>query len=113
MHWRIVITASIAVFLLMGSVVIPITQPKPRYIRNFEINELNTDTPFVEPHSIKNGLAVYTAGRGKPVLLFPYPHSHTRVQMVQEPLSELLVESGRMVVTFDVPGAYLSTRVPV
>ena len=46
-------------------------------------------------------------------LLFPYPHAHTTAPMAQEPLAQLLAGLGRTVVTFDVPGAYRSTREPV
>jgi proline iminopeptidase len=86
---------------------------KPRYIRNFEEKEYGQEHPFMEPVSVADGLAVYTAGDGEPVLLFPYPHGHTTEPMAQGPLAEILVGLGRTVVTFDVPGAYRSTREPV
>lgn len=85
---------------------------KPRYIRNFEEEEYGRDDPFVAPVSIEDGLAVYAAGRGEPVLLFPYPHGHTTEPMAQGPLARILEGLGRRVVTFDVPGAYRSTREP-
>jgi proline iminopeptidase len=88
-------------------------QRKPRYIQNFEIEEYAGNQQDIEPHSLVDGLAIYTKGSGEPVLLFPYPHSHTEVPMAQEPLSEALVDIGRSVATFDVPGAYRSTRLPV
>ena len=86
---------------------------KPRYIRNFELEEYAGSQQNIEPHSVVGGLAVYTIGSGEPVLLFPYPHSHTKVPMVEETLAEMLVELDRTVVTFDVPGAFRSVRDPV
>lgn len=85
---------------------------KPRYIQNFEEEEYGRQDPFVEPDSVVDGLAVYRVGSGEPVLLFPYPHGHTTAPMAQGPLARILVEMGRTVVTFDVPGAYRSTRAP-
>ncbi len=46
------------------------------------------------------------------MLLFPYPHAHTTEPMAQGPIADALVEMGRTVITFDVPGAYSSTRQP-
>jgi proline iminopeptidase len=86
---------------------------RPPYLRNFEQEEYGGGRPFVEPLSTTGGLAVYAVGSGEPVLLFPYPHAQTMAPMAQEPLAELLVAMGRTVVTFDVPGAYRSTRDPV
>jgi len=86
---------------------------KPQYIQNFEEEEYGQEKPFVPPIMIENGLAIYTAGTGDPVLLFPYPHGHTKEPMIQGPIAEILVDLGYMVVTFDVPGAYRSTREPV
>ncbi len=86
---------------------------KPRYIRNFEEEEYGREKPFVEPVSVAGGLAIYSAGSGEPLLLFPYPHGHTTVPMAQSQLAEILVGMGRTVVSFDVPGAYRSTREPV
>jgi len=65
---------------------------KPRYILNFEEQEYGRDRPFVKPASIAKGPAVYSAGSGAPVLLFPYPHAHTTIPMVQSPLTERLGE---------------------
>ena len=86
---------------------------KPHYIQNFEVAEYSRETPFMEPVSVVDGLAVYTTGKGEPVLLFPYPHGHTIEPMAQGPISRILVGMGHTVVTFDVPGAYRSTREPV
>jgi proline iminopeptidase len=86
---------------------------KPRYVQNFEEEEYGKEHPFVEPVSVVDGLAVYTAGSGEPVLLFPYPHGHTTEPMAQSPIASILTGMGRTVVTFDVPGAYRSTREPV
>ncbi len=85
---------------------------KPQMIQNFEEKEYGLKHPFLEPHSVIDGLAVYATGEGEPVLIFPYPHAATTVPMVQEPLAEILVGLGHRVVTFDVPGAYRSTREP-
>jgi proline iminopeptidase len=86
---------------------------RPQYIHNFEEEEYGQEHPFVEPVSVADGLAVYAAGKGEPVLLFPYPHGHTIEPMAQSPLAGILAGMGRTVVTFDVPGAYRSTREPV
>ena len=85
---------------------------KSRYIQNFEEEEYGSERPFVEPVSVVDGLAVYAVGSGAPVLLFPYPHGHTTEPMAQSPIAELLTDLGRTVVSFDVPGAYRSTREP-
>ena len=86
---------------------------KPHYIGNFEEVEYGREHPFVEPASVADGLAVYTVGSGEPVLLFPYPHGHTTEPMAQGPIAGILAGMGRTVITFDVPGAYRSTREPV
>lgn len=85
---------------------------KPQYIQNFEDEEYGSIHPFVEPTSVVDGLAVYMIGDGPPVLLFPYPHGHTTEPMAQSPLARILIELGHTVITFDVPGAYQSTRTP-
>jgi proline iminopeptidase len=86
---------------------------RPRYIGNFEEPEYGREDPFVNPASVVDGLAVYQVGTGDPVLLFPYPHGHTTEPMAQGPIAMILAGMGRTVVTFDVPGAYRSTREPV
>ena len=85
---------------------------KPHYIQNFEEEEYGSEHPFVDPVSVVDGLAIYAVGHGEPVLLLPYPHGHTTEPMAQHPLANMLVGMGRTVVTFDVPGAYRSTREP-
>jgi proline iminopeptidase len=85
---------------------------KPQYIQNFEEAEYGQEHPFIEPSAVVDGLAVYSVGNGEPVLLFPYPHGHTTEPMAQGRIAEILVAMGRTVVTFDVPGAYRSTREP-
>lgn len=85
---------------------------KPHYIHNFEEEEYGRDRPFLEPTSVADGLAVYAVGSGESLLLFPYPHGHTIEPMAQGPLAKILTGLGRRVVTFDVPGAYRSTRAP-
>jgi proline iminopeptidase len=86
---------------------------KPRYIRHFEEAEYGEGESFLEPQLVNEGLAAYAIGGGEPILLFPYPHGHTTEPMAQGPLAEILVGLGRTVITFDVPGAYRSTREPV
>jgi proline iminopeptidase len=86
---------------------------RARFIRNFEEEEYGGEEPFVEPVSIVYGLAVYSVGNGDPVLLFPYPHGHTTAPMAQGPIAQILAGMGRTVVSFDVPGAYRSTREPI
>jgi proline iminopeptidase len=85
---------------------------RPRHIQNFEEKEYGREHPFVDPASVVDGLAVYQVGTGDPVLLFPYPHGHTTEPMAQGPIARILAGMGRTVVTFDVPGAYRSTREP-
>lgn len=60
--------------------------------------------------TISNGLALYRVGEGSPLLLFPYPHASTMRPMGEDKLAALLAELGYQVITFDPPGAYLSTR---
>ena len=85
---------------------------KPKFIQSFEEEEYGRERRFVEPVSVVDGLAVYTIGRGEPVLLFPYPHGHTTEPMAQGRIAETLAGMGRTVVSFDAPGAYRSTREP-
>lgn len=82
-------------------------------VQNFEAEEFLDGSTYLEPASIEDGLAVYAVGSGAPVLLLPYPHAHTVEPMAQGPIANALVEMGRTVITFDVPGAYQSTRSPV
>ena len=86
---------------------------RPQYVQNYEEEEYGREHPFVEPVSVVEGLAVYATGSGDPVLLFPYPHGHTTEPMAQEAIADLFAGMGRTVITFDVPGAYRSTREPV
>ena len=97
----------VALFFALG------LHSRPRYIQNFEEEEYGRDRPFLAPNSVVDGLAVYAISSGLPLLLFPYPHSHTIEPMAQTPLAEMLSRMGRSVITFDVPGAYRSTRQPV
>jgi pimeloyl-ACP methyl ester carboxylesterase len=106
-------TALAILGILLGLLFILGFHRKPRYIHNFEEEEYGKEHPFVEPDSVVDGLAVYTAGSGEPVLLFPYPHGHTTEPMAQNPIAETLAGMGRTVISFDVPGAYRSTREPV
>jgi len=81
-------------------------------LQNYEAEEFLDGTTYLEPASIEDGLAVYAVGSGEPVLLLPYPHAHTVEPMAQGPIADALVGMDRMVITFDVPGAYQSTREP-
>jgi pimeloyl-ACP methyl ester carboxylesterase len=107
----------IALLLVFGSLAVIFfifgLHHRPNYIQNFEEEEYGRDRPFIPPVSVEDGLAVYALGTGEPVLLFPYPHGHTIEPMGQGPIAEILTGLGRTVVTFDVPGAYRSTRAPV
>ena len=85
---------------------------KPQYIQNYEDEEYGREHAFVDPVSVVDGLAIYAVGHGEPVLLFPYAHGHTTEPMAQHPLASMLAGLGHTVVTFDVPGAYRSTREP-
>jgi proline iminopeptidase len=102
----------IGVGLLVAGAVLGLRRRLPPLV-NFEEREYGRERPFVEPLSVEEGLAVYAVGSGEPVLLFPYPHAHTTTPMAQGPLAERLAEMGRTVITYDVPGAYRSTREPV
>jgi len=63
-----------------------------------------------EPVLVREGLAIYDAGRGVPLLLMPYPHGFTYTPMADGALARSLIGAGRRVITFDPPGAYRSTR---
>ncbi len=84
----------------------------PRFRANFEMDAYRDGGPFIKPRTVRNGLAIYAVGKGKPILLFPYPHADTVAPMAQGPLSRILVSLGRQVISFDVPGAYRSVRTP-
>src|SRR5512140_3376563 len=84
----------------------------PRFIRNFEMAEYADGGAFIEPFAVRDGLAIYSVGHGKPILLFPYPHADSVVPMAQSELAQALVSLGRRVISFDVPGAYRSVRNP-
>jgi len=82
------------------------------YMRNFEMDAYDPHQTFIEPTVITRGLAVYIVGEGEPILLFPYPHAGTSEPMAQSDLADKFAALGRRVITFDVPGAYASTREP-
>ena len=90
-----------------------LSHPRLPVLQNFEAQEFLAGQAYLDPASVQDGLAVYAVGSGAPVLLFPYPHAHTVEPMAQGPIANTLVEMGRTVITFDVPGAYRSTREPV
>jgi len=85
---------------------------RSNYISNYETTEYPDILAVIEPTSVKNGLAIYTIGEGNPVLLFPYPHADAEVPMAHSELGEILVSTGRKVLSFDPPGAFYSTRIP-
>lgn len=65
----------------------------------------------MEPSVIQDGLAVYVAGEGRPVLFMPGPHRFQRPGLSSaDALIDGLVGLGRMVVTYDPPGSGHSTR---
>ncbi len=100
--------------IIVGAVIIVFAlgfyRPR-RFISNFEAAAYGGDR-FIEPLTIRHGLAVYSAGNGPPILVFPYPHADTVEPMAQGPLARLLTGMGRRVISFDAPGAYRSTRSP-
>jgi len=111
---RMLVYVALAVLAILTVLVFGLgLHRKPEYIQNFEEEEYGREHPFVKPVSVVDGLAVYTVGSGEPVLLFPYPHGHTTEPMAQGPIAEILAGMGRTVISFDVPGAYRSTREPV
>jgi proline iminopeptidase len=107
------ICTALAVFTILAVLFFSLGLHRTRhYIHNFEEKEYGREHPFMEPFSTVDGLAVYSVGRGELLLLFPYPHGHTTEPMAQGPLARTLTGMGRTVITFDVPGAYRSTREP-
>lgn len=65
----------------------------------------------MEPCAVRDGLAVYVAGSGEPVLFMPGPHRFQRPGLFSaDELIDGLVGLGRQVVTFDPPGSGRSTR---
>jgi pimeloyl-ACP methyl ester carboxylesterase len=63
----------------------------------------------VQP-TVHDGLAVYAAGSGRPVLLMPSPHGFTAGPAAHSALAGALLRLHRQLVTFDPPGAYASCR---
>lgn len=61
---------------------------------------------------VTDGLAVYSAGAGPPLLLVPYPHGFLLEPMIAGALAASLIRLGRTVITFDPPGFGASTRPP-
>lgn len=111
---RIIIVVAIGVILAASLFVFISLRlwKQPNYIQNFEAEEFKSDVEFIEPLLIHNELAIYERGKGEPILLFPYPHAHTTSPMIQGELANVFVNLGRRVISFDVPGAYRSTRKP-
>lgn len=82
------------------------------YAINYEYDEFDTGNTFLEPTLITDDLAIYIVGEGEPILVFPYPHAGTHEPMAQSDFSDTFIALDRKVITFDVPGAYASTREP-
>ena len=85
---------------------------KGKYLSNFEKEIFDREGTFLSPTLSVNGLAVYVVGDGEPILVLPYPHAGTQVPMAQSDFTQIFTSLGRQVITFDVPGAYASTREP-
>ena len=83
-----------------------------KYVANYELDEYDPYGLFIAPAVMTNDLAVYIVGEGEPILVFPYPHAGTNEPMAQSDFSNNFIALGRKVITFDVPGAYASTREP-
>lgn len=64
----------------------------------------------IEPTLMQDGLALYRAGEGEPVLLMPYPHGFPVAPIIQGRLVGILTSLKRRVLTFAPPGAFHSTR---
>jgi proline iminopeptidase len=60
--------------------------------------------------TVHNGLAVYMAGSGRPMLLMPSPHGFTAGPAAHSALAGVLLRLNRQLVTFDPPGAFNSCR---
>jgi len=85
---------------------------KGEYISNYEKAKYDRENAYIEPTLILDDLAVYIVGEGEPILLFPYPHAGTTEPMAQSDFTEIFTSLGKKVITFDVPGAYETTREP-
>jgi len=83
-----------------------------KYVSNYELAEYDPHGLFFAPSVQLNDLAVYIVGEGEPILVFPYPHAGTIEPMAQSDFSNTFIALGRKVITFDVPGAYATTREP-
>lgn len=65
----------------------------------------------VQPYAIHEGLAVYRIGSGKPILFMPGPHRFQRPGMRSaDAIIAGLNRFDRQVITYDPPGAGLSSR---
>ena len=83
-----------------------------KYFANYELAEYDPYGLYITPAVMKNNLAVYIVGEGEPILVIPYPHAGTKEPMAQSDFSNTFMTLGRKVITFDVPGAYATTREP-
>ena len=72
---------------------------------------MNPSLPVnLEPAVFHNGLAIYSAGTGEPLLLMPYPHGFGRAPIVQEPFAAGFDELNQQVISFDRTGMFNTTR---
>ncbi len=110
MKWFAIALPIVGLILLLGYTTGLIGTGK--YVSNYEHDEYDSESTFPEPTIITDSLAVYIVGEGEPILVIPYPHAGTNEPMAQSDFSEMFLELGRKVITFDVPGAYASTREP-
>lgn len=108
MKW-FVICLSIVGLIILLSFLFGLIGPG-KYVSNFENDEYDIENTFIEPKVLTDDLAVYIIGEGEPILVLPYPHAGTNEPMAQSDFSDTFIELGRQVITFDVPGAYASTR---
>lgn len=65
------------------------------------------------PVVVEDGLGMYAAGEGEPLLLMPYPHGFVVSPMIEGSLGVILQELGYQVISFDPPGTFNSTRRPL
>lgn len=108
MKWFLICPSFVGLIILIGFLSGLVGHGK--YVSNFENDEYDTENTFIEPTLITNNLAVYIIGDGEPILVLPYPHAGTNEPMAQSDFSDTFIALGRKVITFDVPGAYASTR---
>lgn len=108
MKWFAICISFVGVIVLLGFIT-GLIGPR-KYVSNFENDEYDIENTFIKPTVFTDDLAVYIVGEGEPILVLPYPHAGTNEPMAQSDFSATFIALGRKVITFDVPGAYASTR---